>query len=131
MIFRKLNWTEALNVILKISLDQFFERIILNEEVLCHKQRFIIIINLLNIIVMIINVRSDGVFMSRLVDRGRRPNRQEIILNCVLQIPKYKVGEHLLKKYFLVSKISYFSAKRCLVKTLSDKDDEFNLSLKV
>ena len=100
MIFRTLNWTEALNVILKISLDQFFERIILNEEFLCHKQRFIIIINLLNIIVMIINVRSDGVFMSRLVDRGRRPNRQEIILNCVLQIPKYKVGEHLLKYIF-------------------------------
>ena len=29
--------------------------------------------------------------MSRLVDRGR-PQRQEIILNCVLQIQKYKVN---------------------------------------
>ena len=41
-------------------------------------------------------VRSDGVFMSRLVDRGG-PGRQEIILNCVLQIQKYKVGENILK----------------------------------
>ena len=51
----------------------------------------IIIIILILIIILIIIARSDGVFMSRLVDRGG-PERQEIILNCVLQIQKYKVG---------------------------------------
>ena len=85
--------------------------------------------------------RSDCVFMSRLVDRGR-PRRQEIILNCVLQIQKYKVGEIILTKKLTIAiyddhkncgfvRFVFLSAKRCLVKTLSDKEDEFKLSLKV
>ena len=55
-------------------------------------------INLLILIpfpIVIILARSGGVFMSRLVVRGG-PGRQEIILNCVLQIQKYKVGQHIL-----------------------------------
>ena len=79
--------------------------------------------------------------MSRLVDRGR-PRRQEIILNCVLQIQKYKVGEIILTKKLTIAiyddhkncgfvRFVFLSAKRCLVKTLSDKEDEFKLSLKV
>ena len=47
-------------------------------------------------LIIILVVRSDSVFMSRLVDRGGGPKRQEIILNCVLQIQKYKVGEIIL-----------------------------------
>ena len=43
------------------------------------------------IIIIMVFFRSHCVFMSRLVDRGR-PQRQEIILNCVLQIQKYKVN---------------------------------------
>ena len=53
----------------------------------------------INIIIIMVFFRSHCVFMSRLVDRGR-PQRQEIILNCVLQIQKYKVNSSLIFSIF-------------------------------
>ena len=84
---------EALNVIFKLSLNQLSLKYFMNGNA----QFMSITIILFPILIII--VRSDGVFMSRLVDRGG-PGRQEIILNCVLQIQKYKVGENILKLFF-------------------------------
>ena len=77
-------------------------------------------------LILIFVVRSDSVFMSRLVDRGGGgPKRQEIILNCVLQIQKYKVGEnhYLIIQYFPKNfPVTIFGIFQC--QTLSSENSQ-------